>query len=133
MKTSFVATCLALVLSASAGPGPIPPDHILYGAENYQPDAVEKRATSTAASVTQCTNGPNTRSCWSNGYSVATDFDAKWPTTGVTRSYNLVITNTTCNPDGHGSRICFLFHNQFPGPAITAGNHVRAPTVIYPY
>lgn len=31
-----------------------------------------------------CTNGPRTRNCWSNGYSIATDFDAKSPPDGVT-------------------------------------------------
>lgn len=33
---------------------------------------------------TVCTNGPLTRNCWASGYSVATDFDTKWPTTGHT-------------------------------------------------
>jgi hypothetical protein len=31
-----------------------------------------------------CTNSPRTRFCWSNGYSIATDFEEKWPTTGNT-------------------------------------------------
>lgn len=31
-----------------------------------------------------CTNTARTRSCWSNGYSIATDFDAKSPPDGVT-------------------------------------------------
>ena len=31
-----------------------------------------------------CTNTPQTRSCWSEGYSIATDFDAKSPPDGVT-------------------------------------------------
>lgn len=69
---------------------------------------------------TACTNGPYTRACWKNGYSIATDFDQKFPTTGKTVSYNLEITNTTCNPDGHGERICLLFNNQYPGPVIRA-------------
>lgn len=127
MKTSIVTTCLILASRVFAGPGPMPSDHILYGAENHQSDAVEKRATSTLASVSQCTNAPYTRSCWSNGYSVADDFDAKWPTTGATRSYTLTVTNTTCNPDGHGARICMLYNNQYPGPTITAGIYLMTP------
>lgn len=67
-----------------------------------------------------CTNGPLTRSCWSNGYSIATDFDQKHPTTGKTVSYSLEITNTTCNPDGNGSQQCFLINGQLPGPVIRA-------------
>lgn len=31
-----------------------------------------------------CTNGPRTRNCWSDGYSIATDFDAKLPRDGET-------------------------------------------------
>jgi hypothetical protein len=31
-----------------------------------------------------CTNTARTRSCWSNGYSIATDFDAKAPPDGTT-------------------------------------------------
>jgi len=31
-----------------------------------------------------CTNGPRTRNCWSNGYSISTDFDAKLPPDGTT-------------------------------------------------
>lgn len=125
MRTSLAISCLLLTSGAFAGPGPIPADHILYGAENNEPDPVEKRATSTTrAAVSQCTNGPYTRSCWSNGYSVADDFDKKWPTTGVTRSYTLTVTNTTCNPDGYGARVCMLYNNQFPGPTITAGMYL---------
>jgi len=30
-----------------------------------------------------CTNTARTRNCWSNGYSIATDFDAKSPPDGV--------------------------------------------------
>ena len=31
-----------------------------------------------------CNNGPTTRSCWANGYSVSTDQDQKYPDTGET-------------------------------------------------
>lgn len=31
-----------------------------------------------------CTNTARTRQCWSNGYSIATDFDAKAPPAGTT-------------------------------------------------
>lgn len=67
-----------------------------------------------------CKNGPLTRACWSNGYSIATDFDLKHPTTGVTVKYDLTISNTTCNQDGHGDKLCMLINGQYPGPTITA-------------
>lgn len=31
-----------------------------------------------------CTNTARTRQCWSNGYSISTDFDAKAPPAGTT-------------------------------------------------
>lgn len=48
------------------------------------------------------------------------DFDQKHPVTGVTVHYTLEITNGTCDPDGSGSRTCFLINGQYPGPTIVA-------------
>lgn len=83
---------------------------------------LEKRqtATTTRTPDPQCTNGPKTRACWTKGYSIATDFDQKFPTTGNTITYNLEITNSTCNPDGAGARICMLINGKYPGPVIRA-------------
>ncbi|KAK5123448.1 hypothetical protein LTR85_002486 [Meristemomyces frigidus] len=93
-------------------------------------EPLEKRATSTSTSASasttsavadgSCKNTALTRGCWSNGYSIDTDFDQKFPSTGNTVTYSLEITNTTCNPDGHGSRLCLLFNGQYPGPTIHA-------------
>ena len=82
--------------------------------------AVSSSKTSSLVADAACTNGPLTRSCWSNGFSIATDFDQKHPTTGNTVTYNLEITNTTCNPDGYGSTPCLLINGQYPGPVIKA-------------
>ena len=70
----------------------LPPHHVLWGPKGppaatllpvtkrqLSPDPVEERDTA-------CTNSPTSRSCWQSGYSVATDFDKKWPTTGKTVS-----------------------------------------------
>jgi FtsP/CotA-like multicopper oxidase with cupredoxin domain len=43
-----------------------------------------------------------------------------WPNTGQIVSYNLRIENTTCNPDGAGSRVCMLINGRYPGPTIVA-------------
>ena len=116
--------------------GNIPADHVLFGADGglcgptpTQP--VKRQATSSTASSSTslvpdsaCTNGPDTRACWSNGFSIATDFDSKWPTTGRTRTYDWHITNTTCNPDGQGEKVCMLVENQYPGPTLEAGKHM---------
>ena len=77
-------------------------------------------STSSLVADSQCTNSPTSRNCWSNGYSVATDFDEKWPTTGRTVKYTLTLSNTTCNPDGNGERVCLLVNNQYPGPTLYA-------------
>lgn len=70
----------------------------------------------------ECVNTPRTRQCWSNGYSIDTDFDAKQPPDGVEVTVNLVITNTTMpNPDGSpGTREVQLINGQYPGPLIRA-------------
>ncbi|KAF2264478.1 hypothetical protein CC78DRAFT_580261 [Lojkania enalia] len=82
---------------------------------------VERQAaTTTLVPDGQCTNGPRTRSCWSNGFSIATDFDAKAPPAGKTVTYNLKITNTTVNPDENGPRPGMLINDQYPGPLIRA-------------
>ncbi|CAK4020677.1 multicopper oxidase, type 1 [Lecanosticta acicola] len=78
--------------------------------------ALDERATADSS----CKNGPLTRACWSSGYSIATDFDQKHPSTGNTVTYNFEITNGTCNPDGGKSRLCLLINGQYPGPQITA-------------
>lgn len=41
-------------------------------------------------------------------------------TTGKTVSYNLEITNTTCNPDGANEQQCLLINGQYPGPVVRA-------------
>jgi hypothetical protein len=89
--------------------------------------------TSRAVADASCTHGPTSRNCWGDGYSgkhivlgehrastdmipVDTDFDAKWPTTGVTRYYTLTLSNTTCNPDGGSKgRPCLVFNGAQPG------------------
>ncbi|KAL2350173.1 putative multicopper oxidase, type 1 [Cryomyces antarcticus] len=115
--------CL-LAFASLAFADTIPQDHILFGEQGA---GLVKRASTTASTSTStkvadasCTNGPLTRSCWGGGFSIATDFDQKHPTTGKTVSYNLEITNTTCNPDGAGSKICLLFNGQYPAPTIRA-------------
>ena len=111
-----VGVCLAAFTSLSVG-GVLPAEPI------------ERRATSTASASpsstskvadSACKNGPLSRACWSNGYSIATDFDQKFPTTGNTVSYNLELTNGTCNPDGNGDKLCLLINGQYPGPTIRA-------------
>ncbi|RMX90923.1 hypothetical protein D0867_15172 [Hortaea werneckii] len=76
--------------------------------------------TSTRTADSSCKNTAFTRQCWGNGFSIAADFDNKWPVTGKTRYYELTFTNGTGSPDGGPSRPLFLINNQFPGPTIYA-------------
>lgn len=85
-----------------------------------------RRTASSSSSASQsqpadsaCTNGPYTRACWTDGFSIATNYDTTWPVTGRTVSYNLEITNTTQAPDGV-SRMVFSINGQYPGPTLTA-------------
>jgi hypothetical protein len=68
----------------------------------------------------ECTNGPSTRACWGDGFSIATNFDFDWPDTGNIVEYSLEITNTTMAPDGF-ERLVMAVNGQFPGPTLHAG------------
>ncbi|KAH7080372.1 Cupredoxin [Paraphoma chrysanthemicola] len=109
---SFISL-LAFGSSAFALPRAEPPTRVLVN-----------RQASSASPVPdgECTNGPRTRNCWSNGYSISTDFDAKAPPDGVEVTYNLEVSNTTRpNPDGSGgNRPVMLINGQYPGPTLRA-------------
>ncbi|KAB5559524.1 benzenediol:oxygen oxidoreductase [Coniochaeta sp. 2T2.1] len=47
-------------------------------------------------------NTPSNRACWTSGFNINTDYDANTPTTGVTRTYALTITEVDnwTGPDG---------------------------------
>jgi hypothetical protein len=75
--------------------------------------------TPTTAPESVCTNGPTTRDCWDETFSLDTDFDSNFPTTGRTVAYDWTITNTTMAPDGF-ERAVFAINGQYPGPAIKA-------------
>lgn len=91
----FLGACL-LGFAASTSALQLPDDHIVWGEGGKDGLLAPRQVTTTTSSAaaaastspvadSSCSNGPLTRSCWSNGYSIATDFDQKWPTTGVTR------------------------------------------------
>ncbi|KAF2860096.1 multicopper oxidase [Piedraia hortae CBS 480.64] len=110
MRASFFTGLYLAAFSTLASAAALPSTPTL----GESTPALEERADS------QCTHGPTSRACWSSGYSIATDFDQKAPTTGKTVTYDLTVTNTTCNPDGNGARTCLLINNQYPGPLIRA-------------
>lgn len=88
----FLLSCLAfgLTLSGRALSKVLPvPEELTYE------DVVKRQVADP-----DCQHGPFSRQCWGTGYSIATDFDVKTPPEGVTRTYNLEITNTTLAPDG---------------------------------
>jgi hypothetical protein len=126
MRFTTIANAWLLAYISKSLAETIPPDHILWG-EGGRPNTLNKRQqasampTSTRVADSACTNGPFTRTCWSNGYSAATDFDAKWPTTGKTVTYDWELQESTCSPDGSDSRPCVKINGQFPGPTLYAG------------
>ncbi|GME22696.1 Multicopper oxidase type 1 [Neofusicoccum parvum] len=128
--TSLAVAWLTACAAQASANSNIPFDRILWGEGGHAGNGmVVRQATSRTTSATStstrvadsaCTNGPKSRNCWSNGYSIVTDFDAKWPTTGRTVSYSLTITNSTCSPDGGPGRPCLMFNNKIPGPTLYA-------------
>ncbi|KAF1942947.1 laccase [Clathrospora elynae] len=68
---------------------------------------------------TGCSHGPQSRGCWSGGFSIDTDMDLEWPNTGKTVKYRLTISNATGAPDGF-ERPMLLVNGQYPGPTIVA-------------
>lgn len=94
MRFTFAGICLTAFAGSSLAEF-IRPENILWGPQGTAGAGLVKRASTTTSSTavstsrvadSACTNGPLTRSCWSSGFSIATDFDLKWPDTGVTRS-----------------------------------------------
>ena len=124
------ASLLLLLLPISATSdllnfGSLLTNHVLFGPSgppsNAQSEVKRQGVSPALIPDSQCTNGPLTRSCWANGFSVADDFDLKWPSLGKTRSYEWTITHQTCNPDGKAPRQCSLVNGQYPGPVLEAG------------
>ncbi|KAL3421060.1 multicopper oxidase [Phlyctema vagabunda] len=121
MRLSFPLLFTALIGSAF---GSVVPAAEVLVARQVQSSSTGSRtstpsSTSTRVADSACTNGPFTRHCWSDGFSIATDFDVKFPTTGKTVKKTLTITNTTLAPDGY-ERIVLAINGQYPGPTIIA-------------
>ncbi|CAO2654364.1 Nn.00g110970.m01.CDS01 [Neocucurbitaria sp. VM-36] len=126
MKSLFTLGTVLLGLSSSiANAAAIPTENVELAPFTSKRDGLEERQS--PASCVGVGNGPNTRHCWAPGFTSLTDMYTSWPNTGVVRAYNLRIENTTCNPDGAGSRVCMLINGRTPGPTIVAdwGDTIR--------
>ncbi|MCJ1470910.1 hypothetical protein MMC07_009558 [Pseudocyphellaria aurata] len=78
---------------------------------------------SLGAEWTNCST-PEDRACWlkkSTGekFDIHTDYEYDYPE-GITRKYDLVVSNTTLNADGLVMPHAKLFNNKYPGPWIQA-------------
>ncbi|KAL7272957.1 hypothetical protein RUND412_004209 [Rhizina undulata] len=87
---------------------------------------LNRRANSTNSTNSSCTNTATSRSCWSDGYDLSTDYYSSWPSTGVVREYWLEVQNGTAAPDGY-ERTVLTFNGSYPGPTLYAdwGDLVR--------
>ena len=70
-------------------------------------------------------NSATNRACWTSGYggyNIQTDYEAKTPTTGVTRQYTLIVTeeHNWTGPDGVVKELVMLVNGSFPGPNLVA-------------
>ncbi|KAK4448793.1 laccase [Podospora aff. communis PSN243] len=93
----------------------------LTGESLSSPARLSKRAPT-------CNTATN-RACWTSGFDINTDYEHNFPATGVTREYNLVITehDEWVGGDGVPKKKAMLINGQFPGPTIRAdwGDTVR--------
>lgn len=142
-KLTAVAACLQLASAAPfdffgqsfgfgrgsfSGSGRAPNHGQSSGRNNGQSSSATTSSTAASSIATStstvidgnCANTASTRQCWGGGYYIGTDAETSWPTTGVTRSYTLEITNITLSPDGT-ERTVFAINGQYPGPTIEAG------------
>ncbi|CAK4034935.1 laccase 2 [Lecanosticta acicola] len=71
----------------------------------------------TTPGKTSCQYPPNSRKCWSYGYSIDTDYYQEHPHTGIVREYWWVIQNSTIAPDGY-QQWALTVNGSIPGPAI---------------
>ncbi|EUC33606.1 multicopper oxidase [Bipolaris zeicola 26-R-13] len=121
----FLGTVLLGLSHSLANAAAIPNEFPSFAPFTPKRDGLEERQS--PASCINVGNTPNTRHCWAPGFTSSTDMYTSWPNTGVVRSYNLRVENTTCNPDGAGSRVCMLINGRYPGPTIVAnwGDTIR--------
>ncbi|KAI0408512.1 multicopper oxidase-domain-containing protein [Xylaria palmicola] len=79
-----------------------------------QPNTLEARAPGTC-------NTPSNRACWTTGFDINTDYEAKTPP-GIIRTFNWEIKehDNWTGPDGRVKSKVMLINNQFPGPTLTA-------------
>jgi hypothetical protein len=124
---ALVTLCL-LALGSAVNGERLPDDHVLWGRKGKPTSLVKKAVAATVAPAQPqqsvvadavCKNGPLTRSCWNQEFSISSDFDVRWPNTTAVKSFSLEITNSTCNFNGQ-SRDCLLINGQYPGPKIEA-------------
>lgn len=66
-----------------------------------------------------CVNSPSTRSCWSDGFDISTNWYEAVPDTGVTREYWFDIQNGTASLDGVEVPVQTI-NGSIPGPTIIA-------------
>ncbi|EFQ33805.1 multicopper oxidase [Colletotrichum graminicola] len=113
---------------------------LLYGLAIAAPpnSGVVKRQDAPAAnpdddqSPKSC-NTPSNRQCWVDGFDINTAYEEKTPDTGVTREYDLVLTEhpTYKAGDGMDKNTAMLINGGFPGPNIKAnwGDKIRVRVV----
>ncbi|KAF1983858.1 multicopper oxidase [Aulographum hederae CBS 113979] len=85
-----------------------------------------RRQQHYSRSPENCTNTPDSRQCWDNGFDVSCNTDDQWPTTGNTVKYHLELTNQVMAPDGV-SKPMMVVNGQYPGPLIEAnwGDYIQ--------
>ncbi|KAK5654321.1 hypothetical protein OQA88_7499 [Cercophora sp. LCS_1] len=75
-----------------------------------------------ALSAPKRCHSPSNRACWTDGFDINTDWEAKVPETGVTREYTFTLTEVDnyVGADGQVKEKAMLINDQFPGPTVVA-------------
>lgn len=76
-------------------------------------------ASESSPRAAACVNSPSTRSCWTDGFDISTNYYEAVPDTGVTREYWFNIENGTASPDGVEIPVMTI-NGSIPGPTIIA-------------
>ena len=100
--------CLLSLTYGLPGLADLPAHRVLWGEKGppgrhfrrQAESSTSAESTTTRVADSACTNSPDSRNCWSSGYSVATDFDVKSPPGGQVVSVSIHNTSQLASSAG---------------------------------
>lgn len=118
--SGLMGVCVTHAAAVSGGDvAPVTPGGLTQAASSVSSPSAPSPSTSSSSTSSSCVNSPDTRSCWSDGFDLDTNYYEYVPDTNVTREYWFDIQNTTASPDGVELPV-MLINGSLPGPTIIA-------------